>query len=169
MQQAVGGFAGPGFVEIDGNPDIYEAIIIEEGEAAIVQLSGKFARNDGEALPASTALFIYLDDENTPSDFVRGQGELNASTGEFTATVTDIPNAFSRVVLSFVVLDPADTPDEQGADTVFLLYVANMANNACGTPLSITLEWDTESSDFDLYITDPSGYELGPGARGVSI
>lgn len=166
MQQAVGGFAGPGSVELDGNPDIYEAIIIEEDEAAIVELSGTFTRNDGGALPTSTALFIYIDDENTPSDYVRGQGEIDASTGEFTATVTDIPNAFSRVVLSFVVLDPADTPDEQGADTVFLLYVAN---NACGTPLSITLEWDTDSSDFDLFITDPSGYELGPGARGVSM
>lgn len=165
-RQAVGGFAGPRSIELDGGSDIYDVIIIGEDAEGTLELLGKFERNDEEALPASTALLIYLDDEDALSDFVRGRGEIDPATGEFTAIVTDIPNAFTRLILSFVVRYPADASRSQGADTVFPLYVAN---NGCGIPLSITLEWDTNYSYLDLYINDPAGNELSPGSRGVSM
>lgn len=57
-------------------------------------------------------------------------------------------------MLSFVVLDPADTPDVQGADSLFPFEVVN---NGCSNPLKITLQWSTDDSDLDLYVTEPGG------------
>lgn len=166
VHQAVGGFAGPGSIALADSNRI-GLIIIGEDEAGTLELSGNFQRDDQEALPASIALFLYIDDGNSGNDFARGQGEIDASTGDFTATVSDIPSAFSNVILSFVVLDPADTPDEQGAQTVFLLEVVN---NGCSSPLKITLEWDTDNTDLDLFVTEPGGRTVYFGnTRGVRV
>lgn len=123
-------------------------------DAGTLQLSGKFVRDDAAALPASIAIFLYLDSEDTPNDFVRGQGEIDASTGSFTANVTDVPLKFSCVVLSFVVLDPADAPEEQGATTAVAMEVLN---TGCGEALSIALEWDTADEQLNLYVIEPGG------------
>lgn len=165
VRQAVGGFAGPGSIDLDG-ASRYDLNFIGEGDAGTFELSGNFARDDDGALPASIALFLYIDGGNSANNFARGQGEINASTGDFTATVPDIPSALVNVILSFVVLDPADAQDEEGADTVWLLPVVN---NACSSPLKITLEWNTDITDLDLYVTEPGGITVFYShARGVS-
>lgn len=164
--QAAGGFAGPGSIVLDG-ASRYDLIIIGEDEAGTLEVSGNFQRDDGEELPASVALFLYVDDGNSGNDFARGQGQIDPLTGDFTAVVPDIPSAFSRVLLSFVVLDAKDTPAEQGAETVFELEVVN---NGCSNPLKITLEWSTDNTDLDLYVTEPGGLTVYYGnRRGVSV
>lgn len=91
---------------------------------------------------------------------------MDASTGLFTATITDISLGFNRVILSFAVLDPAHKPEIMGADSIFVLGVAN---NGCNNPLTITLEWNTENSDLDLHVTEPGGVQVYHGQRtGVS-
>lgn len=98
---------------------------------------------------------------------MRGQGEIDPSTGDFTASVTDIPVKFSRIVFSFAVLDPAETPDDQSGDTVFTVDVVN---NGCGNALTITLEWDTDNSDLDLFVTEPGGRNVWHGnLNGVGV
>lgn len=169
--QAVNGFAGPGYIEIadqDDNFYLYDnPIILGKDDAEILTVSGTFTRFDGEALPSSTALFVYLDNDETQSDFARGQAELDASTGNFTISVTDFPRAFTRVILSFVVLDPADTPDNAPIGSVWPLRVVN---NGCSEPLSITLEWDTDDTDLDLLVNEPGGERVFHGNRGgVSV
>ena len=82
---------------------------VAEGEAlGTVSVSGSFVRNDDSALPASTTLYLYLHTEDSESDFVRGEGVIDPTTGEFTAVITEIPVGNSRAILSLVVLDPAD-------------------------------------------------------------
>lgn len=130
-----------------------------------LQLSGKFVRDDAAALPTSIALFLYIDNEDAPNDFVRGQGEIDASTGVFTAVITDVPLKFSKTVLSFVVLDPAEAFEEQGATTAVTVEVLN---TGCSEALSIALEWDTADERLDLYVIEPGGtavYDDNP--RGV--
>lgn len=138
-------------------------IILGKDYAETLTVSGTFVRFDREALPSSTVLFVYLDNGETLSDFARGQAELDASTGEFTISVTDFPKAFTRVILSFAILDPAETPENTNAGSVWPLRVVN---NGCSEPLSITLEWNTDGTDLDLWVDEPGGETVYHGNRG---
>ena len=62
-------------------------------------------------------MYLELDDES----FMRGDGTIDPSTGEFTATVMNVPQGFSKVFYSFVVLDPEEAVDIDGdnAESVF--------------------------------------------------
>lgn len=160
----MGGFAGPGDVYFDGDLDTSDIFHVTEDDEGILQLSGMFERDDGMTLPASTAIFSDLVDDDAGT-FVQAQGDMDPSTGEFTVTVSDVPLGFNNVILSFAVLDPADTPDEQGADTVFSLDVVN---DGCSSPLTITLVWSTIGLYSELEITEPGGSAIYTGQTGVS-
>ena len=77
-------------------PD-YDRIILGEDDENTLQLSGWFERLDGEVLPDSTAMFLYVYNTNSPTDFIRGQGEIDSSTGNFTAAIEEIPLHSSKV------------------------------------------------------------------------
>lgn len=119
----------------------------------------------GEPLPPSITLFVYL--ELNDGSFTRGEGEIDPSTGNFTASVTGIPNGFSTVFYSFVFLDPDDALDSNNAygSSVFDSEVVNFQ---CPSPLTITLEWDTDNSDLDMEVTEPDGYSWFAWDVGVS-
>lgn len=70
---------------------------MDEGDANTLQLSGWFERWDGDVLPASIALFLYVYNPNSPTNVIRGQGEIDSSTGNFTATIDDMPLDLSKV------------------------------------------------------------------------
>lgn len=156
--QAVGGFAGPGYLyrNYDSRVSSFEGdvLVMNEDVAGTLVISGDFDRVDHLRLPASVALFLYIDHEDLRDDFARDQGEINSINGEFSATFTDVPNGFSNVILSFVVLDPAETPADQGPDSIFSV---ELVNNECRSPLTISLTWSTDSTDLDLYVTEPGG------------
>lgn len=162
------GFAGPGYIDIDEPLNTYSVNIMEKDDAGSLRMSGRFTRNDNSVLPASTALYLYFDDGDEETDFVRGQGEMNYNTGDFSATVTDIPPGYGTVILSFVVADPGDSPSEiVTTDTVFPVYVVN---NGCSRSLTISLEWNTDNSDLDLSVVEPTGNSVYYGLKlGVSV
>ncbi|CAM9558793.1 unnamed protein product, partial [Ectocarpus sp. 13 AM-2016] len=145
---ATGGFAGPG--SLTTTPAGTIELTQEDGGSATV--SGTFVRDDGAALPSSTTVFLYTENTAQPDDFIRGQEALDLTSGAFSTVVTDIPTGSSRLLLSFVVVDPAEALDHEGADTAFALDVSN---SACAPSLTITLEWSGESSDVDLYVKEP--------------
>lgn len=120
-------------------------------------------RYDEGELPASAALFVYIDNDNSPDDYAFGQADLDTSTGEFTFTISDFPNAYTRLILNFAVLDPVETLEDANYDSVFAFTVVN---NGCSTPLSITLEWDTDNTDLDLRVSEPGGQRVYYGNRG---
>ncbi|CAM9615249.1 unnamed protein product [Ectocarpus sp. 6 AP-2014] len=150
---ATGGFAGPGSLTTTPAGTIQ----LTEEESGSVSLSGTFVRDDGAALPSSTSVFIYTENPAQPDDFARGHEALDPSTGAFSTVVTDIPAGSSRLLLSFVVVDPAEALDTAAADTAFALDVSN---SACAPSLTITLEWTGETSDLDLYVVEPSGRDV---------
>ncbi|MEP4806138.1 MAG: hypothetical protein ABJZ69_17135 [Hyphomicrobiales bacterium] len=156
MLKAIGGWAGPGLLNFDEG--ILEFRIRTQSvggeEAGTITLSGNFAKRDDTALGSSTVLLLYLHNENSESDFVRGQGELDIDSGNFTATITDIPVGYSKAVLSFVTLDPADAgADNQRYDTAFEVAVVN---EGCSNQLRIRLEWETDNN-LELWVVDPNG------------
>lgn len=116
-----------------------------------MSLSGYYVRNDGAPLPASTALLLYLHDENDVADFVRGQGVVDPATGNFTANITDLRIGLTRGIVSFVVLDSAEyVSDTDG------VYAIDVVNEGCSEAMRIRLEWD--SNDYmDLSVADPNG------------
>ena len=168
--QAIGGFAGPGYFELDGDSSSYswDLVILNEDDAGVFEVTGTFERDvDGDAsLPSSTALFVYLELED--ESFMRGEGSIDPSTGEFTATVMNVPEGFGKVFYSFVVLDPEEAvviDDGYYADSVFYSDVISLT---CPSPLTITLEWSTDNSDFDMEITEPDGSSWYAWDIGVS-
>ena len=166
--QAIGGFAGPGSVELDGdNSYIWDRVTLNQEDAGVLEVTGTFERDvDGDAsLPSSTALFVYL--ERDDESFMRGEGTIDPSTGEFTATVMNVPEGSSKVFFSFVVLDPEEAVDidDDYAESVFYSDVISIT---CTSPLTITLEWSTDNSDFDMEITEPDGSSWYAGGIGVS-
>ena len=166
--QAIGGFAGPGYVELDGdNSYIWDRVTLNEEDAGVLEVTGTFERDaDGDAsLPSSTALFVYLELED--ESFMRGEGSIDPSTGKFTATVMNVPEGFSKVFYSFVVLDPEETVviDDGYGESVFYSDVISIT---CTSPLTITLEWSTDNSDFDMEITEPDGSSWYAWDIGVS-
>lgn len=148
----------------------YDVNVITEDDGGTLNLSGRFERYDNASLPKSTALYLYFDDGDEETDFVRGQGEVNYNNGAFTATITDIPIGYGSIVLSFVVVDPAETLDDNGGNTIFPLAVVS---DGCGRSLTIGLEWDTDNTDLDLYIVEPDGnrvnYVFRNGVSGVAL
>ena len=153
MFQAVGGWAGPGYPELVGGNEFYKLFVTEGEESGTISVSGTFERDDEAALADSTALYLYLYNEDNESDYARGQGVIDVSTGDFTATIDDFPVGYSQGVLSFVVLDPTDGGDNTVEDTVFIMDVIN---EGCSEALRIKLEWDS-NDDLDLWVTDPNG------------
>lgn len=152
--QAAAGWAGPGYPEFNDQDSLHQLFVVAGEEAGAASVSGTFAKNDGTALGSSTALFLYLHTETSESDFVRGQGEIDPDSGNFTATITDILVGYHRGILSFVVLDPADAgEDNYPYDTVFPIEVVN---EGCSDALRIRLEWDSDG-DVALWVTDPNG------------
>lgn len=136
-----------------------QMFVLDEEDAGTLHVSGRFFRDDPDAtIPASIALFLYLENEDTPDDFVRGRAEIDASTGTFTATFTDIPPKYSKLYLSFVVMDLADAagPDERVQNSVFSL---NVINEGCSKAMRVTLEWDG-NDDINLWVTEPGGTRL---------
>lgn len=166
--QAVGGFAGPGW--ITGIPGIIELTEADDGSFS---LNGSFIREDGLPLPTSTSAFFYLENPAQPEDFVRGQSSLESTTSDgslasqFSAIITDIPQGSSRLFLSIVILNPDEAFDVVGPDTVFAVDVTN---EACDPSLTITLEWSDATSDVDLYVIEPDGTIVSyQNTVGVSI
>lgn len=151
----MGGFAGPGWIS-----GILGTIELTEADDGSFSLDGTFFRDDGFALPASTAAFFYLENPAEPEDFVRGQSSLESTTsdgllgGQFSVIITDVPQGSSRLFLSIVILDPDEAFDVVGPDTVFAVDVTN---EACDPSLTITLEWSDATSDIDLYVIEPDG------------
>ena len=159
------GWAGPGYLELtDGN----EKLLVGE-ELGTLSVSGNFVRRDDSALPASTTLYLYLHNENSESDFVRGEGVIDPTTGNFTAVITAIPVGYSRGILSFVVLDPADAGQgNYHDDTVFDVRIVN---EGCSDALRTKLEWES-TENIDLLVTDPTGDSVvyySPDTVGVHI
>lgn len=129
-------------------------------------MSGSFVRDDGAALPSSTTVFLYIENTAQPDDFFRGEEALDPTTGAFSTVVTDIPEGNSRLFFSLVVVNPAEALGVSGADTAFAL---DISNSACVPSLTITLEWSDDTSDVDLYVTEPGGAIVYYGNRfGVS-
>lgn len=160
--QAVGGWAGPGDVQPDDGQRMPKLFTTEGSELGTVSVSGNFARDDGTALPASTALFLYLHDENDETNFVRGQGVIDPASGTFTASVTDLPVGESRAILSFVVMDAVDgAGDDPVYDTVFS---EDVFNEGCSEALRIKLEWES-NDNLDLWVTDPNGNRIPRGGH----
>lgn len=157
VSQAVGGWAGPGdAVDADGRR-LQTMPFAGREEEGTVSVSAYFVRDDGTALPSSTALYLYLHNEDSESDFVRGEGVIDPTTGEFTAVITQVPVGYSRAILSFVVLDPADAGEgNYPYDTVFELDVVN---EGCSDALRIKLEWESDD-DINLWVADPNGDRL---------
>ena len=121
-----------------------------------MEVTGTFERevNGDASLPSSTALFVYLEPYDGP--FICGVGTINSSTGGFTATVTGVPDGFSKIFYSFVVLDLEDAV-EIDTDSAESVFDADVISFRCPSPLTITLEWNTDTSDFDMEITEPDG------------
>ena len=130
----------------------------------IAHLSGTVIPFDDDqtALAESITLYYYVyNDLNDPvTDFVRGEGEIDPSTGIFSAMV-DVPNGKSKVVLTFVVLDEADRTTNLYPDTV----VVHDVLNDCGESyFTITLEeWDNEEEYLYLIVYEPNGSGGSPG------
>lgn len=155
IADAVGGWAGPGYANLYDGDRYFYPISVGGEESGTITLSGNYEKDDDADLAASTALFLYVHDENSESDFVRGQGEIDPSSGNFTATFTGLPVGASKAVLSFVVLDPADAGEgNRPYDTAF---AADVVNEGCSDALRIRLEWDESEYDFELWVTDPNG------------
>lgn len=135
-----------------------------------VQVSGAFTRNDDSALSESLALFLYIENEDAPEDFVRGEGIIDPSTGNFTATITDIPPKYSRGFLSFVSLDIADAPGGQDGDgkTATSVFAMNIVNEGCSEALRVALQWEGES-DLNLWVTEPGGKRLSRGGETIGV
>ena len=154
--KATGGFAGPGNVELDGVKKFStHRITLYEEDASVLEVTGTFERDDGNAsLPSSTALFVYL--ELDDDSFIRGEGIIDPSTGEFAAKVTGVPDGLSKAFYSFVVVDPEEAvvTDDGNAESVFESDVVSIT---CPSPLTIALEWNTGNSSFDMEIFEPDG------------
>lgn len=139
-------------------------------ELGTVEVSGTFKRYDGSELPESLALFLYVENEDAPDDFVRGQGIIDPSTGNFTATITDIAPKYSRGLLSFVSLDIADAPGGRNGNgvTATSVFEMNIVNEGCSDALRITLQWDGEA-DLDLWVTEPGGQKVSKRAETIGV
>ena len=156
LLKAVGGWAGPGSFDLNNGDPVYlmRTHSVAGEELGTITLSGNFAKDDNTALGSSTVLRLYLYNENSETDFVRGQGELDLDSGNFTATITDLPVGFSTGVLSFVTLDPADAGENNDRyDTAFSV---GMVNEGCSDALRIRLEWETDA-EMELWVSDPNG------------
>ena len=139
----------------------------------MIVVSGTFARDDGEELPSSTTVFVYVENIAHPDDFVRGHQDfvlghqpLDPSTGEFSVVVIDIPEGSSRVFLAFVVVDPEEAVDPAEPETVFAVDVYNPY---CPPSLAITYEYARSFYDVELVVTEPGGTTVFyAGSTGVS-
>lgn len=65
----------------------------------------------------------------------------------------DFQIGYSKGILSFAVLDPADRGYMTVDDTVFVM---DTINEGCSQALRVKLEWES-NGDLDLWLTDPNG------------
>ena len=161
--QAPYGFAGYGYIDINEN----QVIVIEGGELEATGTVILF--DDTRDLPDSIALYyyVYRDLDESSTNFDRGQGEVDPSTGAYAATIP-VPDGKSRIILSFVVMDEADTltgSTNINQETVFALEV--LSNDCEESYLTFTLEWDSDAN-LDLSVFEPNGSEVVGGYHGVS-
>ena len=124
-------------------------------------MSGNFKKYDDTALPDSTGLYLYLYNEDSPTDFERGQGVIDGASGNFSATIDDIPVGYSRGVFSFVALDANDGGDLTAGNSVNDI---DIVNEGCSDELRIKLEWNS-NDDIDLWVTDPNGNRVSYADR----
>lgn len=97
---------------------------------------------------------------------------MNTSTEVFSVTLTDVPERYSKVILSFAVLDPEEAMDNMRGGGVFVLDVVNEGCNE--VPLRISLDWDDEDENISenpnfspyrytfmyLFVNEPSGNRI---------
>ena len=154
-------------MELEGGGSIWNQISLDENDGGELEVAGTFQRDDdaNTSLPSSTALYVYLELED--GSFIRGDGMIALSTGEFFAVMTGIPDGFSQIFYSFVVLDPEDSLEIDGpfGSSVF---DAEVISFSCPSPLTITLEWSTVDTDLDMQVTEPDGSSYDPWEIGVS-
>ena len=142
-------------------------IVLEPEDNDIAHFSGRvdLFDDDQTALAASITLYyyVYSDLDDPVTDFVRGEGEVDSSTGIYSAVVT-VPKGRSEVAFVFVVLDEADRTTNKYPDTVTVEEVLN----DCGESyFTITLEeWDNKEAQLYLRIDEPSGRG---GSRGFLV
>ena len=159
--KAVGGFVGPGRAELYDGDEFYKFIVTEGAESGTISVSGNFEKYDDTALPDSTGLYLYLYNEDSPTDFERGQGVIDGASGNFSATIDDIPVGYSRGVFSFVALDANDGGDLTAGNSVNDI---DIVNEGCSDELRIKLEWNS-NDDIDLWVTDPNGNRVSYADR----
>eukprot|EP00904_Undaria_pinnatifida_P011685 jgi/Undpi1/7647/HiC_scaffold_23.g10120.m1 len=165
IADAVGGFVGPGRAELYDGEEFYKFIVTEGAESGTISVSGNFEKYDDTALPDSTGLYLYLYNEDSPTDFERGQGVIDGASGNFSATIDDIPVGYSRGVFSFVALDANDGGDLTAGNSVNDI---DIANEGCSDELRIKLEWNS-NDDIDLWVTDPNGNRVSYADRATDI
>ncbi|CAN0283540.1 unnamed protein product [Ascophyllum nodosum] len=142
-------------------------IVLEPEDNDIAHFSGRvdLFDDDQTALAESITLYyyVYSDLDDPVTDFIRGEGEVDSSTGIYSAVVT-VPKGRSEVAFVFVVLDEADRTTNKYPDTVTVEEVLN----DCGESyFAITLEeWDNEEAQLYLRIDEPSGRG---GSRGFLL
>lgn len=195
LNQAAGGFAGPGSVTFSDSSE--DSILASE--AGSFSVEGSFAPADGGALDPSTVLYLYIFDETSSdnSGASRGVAAVDPDTGAFTTAVTDAPVGSSTLVLSFVLGGALPTTTSgsssgsrrglrsgkgggasrnearrlfsvSGLRSVFTAPVVNP--NSCDNALAITLEWFDGDSDVDLWVNEPGGQDVGfSSPLGVSV
>ena len=147
--------------ELNDGEEFYKFIVTKGAESATISVSGFFEKYDDTALPESTRLYLYLYNEDSPTDFERGQGVIDVTSGNFSATIDDIPVGYSRGVFSFVALDADDGGNLTAGNSV---YGIDIANEGCSDELRIKLEWN--SNDYiDLWVTDPNGNRVSYSDR----
>lgn len=171
--QAIGGFLSPAYIELDERLSAFDPFYLYEEDNNILDLSGTIRTRTGTPpLPDSLVLLLYIESKDAPDDIIRGQGSMNTSTTAFSVTITNVPERYSKVILSFAVLDPEDAVDNMFGDGVFVLDVINEGCNEA--PLRISLDWDDEDENIYenpnfsasrytfmyLFVNEPSGNRI---------
>lgn len=158
--QAPYGFAN-GVTQTDQNRGI--VLVPEDGGIAEFTGNVRFFNDEQTALAESITLYyyVYSDLDDPVTSFTRGLGEIDPSSGNFSASVP-APDGKSEVALSFVVLDEADRTTNLYPDT---FLVRDVLNDCGESYMTITLEeWDNEDAYLYLIIREPNGYGGSPGS-----
>eukprot|EP00752_Nemacystus_decipiens_P018611 g16686.t1 len=161
LEDAAGGFAGPGAVDFsDSSP---EPFLASEADSFVVD--GVFSRADGEPLDPATVVYLYIFQDTSSgsaAEASRGTAAVDPTTGAFTAAVTDAPAGDSTLVMSFVLSHDGGGGDggrrlavATGTGSVYTVSVVNPTE--CANALAVTLEWDDGASDLDLWVLEPPG------------
>lgn len=152
-----GVFAGPGTF----TTTMASTIELTDADLGTVSVSGTFVRDDGTGLQGAISVFFYIESAEHPDDFFRGQADLDRSSGDFSAVVTDVPAGGSRLFLSFVIKDPYGAKDFVEAAMDASLFALEVSNAGCVPSLTITLEGFGSTSSASLTVYEPGGAVAG--------